>query len=125
MPTFEPIASWLHAGIAAVLVAVPMVRPLPRPSPVGLTISPQPADSPAARLSVAEVKARLAAATQSAPPDFSKSDLSGLDLTGLDFKRANLAGASLANSNSHDACRRADHPIEAARRITSRSYQPI
>src|SRR6476661_5923125 len=98
MPILESIPALLQAGVAAALAVMPMARPVDRPTAAGLLSVPQPADSPATRLGLAEVKARLAAATQSAPPDFSRSDLSGLDLTGMDFKRANLSGASLANS---------------------------
>ena len=54
-----------------------------------------PADSPAVRLTLAQVKARLAAGTEQTPPDLSRVDVSGLDLSGIDFKRANLAGARL------------------------------
>src|SRR3954453_12262286 len=52
----------------------------------------------ATRLTSETVKARLAAATDSNPPDFSKTDLSGLDLSGVDFKRANLSGARLVGT---------------------------
>ena len=44
----------------------------------------------ATRLDSKTVRARLAAATDSSPPDLSKTDLSGLDLNGVDFERANL-----------------------------------
>ena len=103
MPNHAPLSSWLHAGLTAALVVLPMPWRAPESATSALirqraTVPTEPADSPAARLSLADVKARLAAATQSAPPDFSKSDLSGLDLTGVDFKHANLTGASLANS---------------------------
>ena len=75
MPTFESIPSWMHAGLAAALVAMPMVRPVTRPTTAGLTNPTQPADSPAVRLGLAEVKARLAAATQSAPPDLDRKSV--------------------------------------------------
>src|SRR4029453_7943816 len=52
---------------------------------------PFPADSPAIRLTLAQVKGRLAAGTEEAPPDLARTDISGLDLSGIDFKRANLA----------------------------------
>ena len=52
----------------------------------------------ATRLTSETVRARLAAATDSNPPDFSKTDLSGLDLSGVDFKRANLSGARLVGT---------------------------
>ena len=54
--------------------------------------------STAARLDSATVRSRLAAATDSTPPDFSKTDLSGLNLSGVDFKRANLSGARLVGT---------------------------
>ena len=60
MPTLESAPSWLHAGLAAALVAMPVARPVAQPTTAGLTIPTQPVDSPAARLGVAEVKARLA-----------------------------------------------------------------
>jgi len=76
----------LTAGLAAALVVLVIgPRSLAGAAPAVAAVRAQPADSPATRLTVADVKARLAAATQSAPPDFSKGDLSGLDLTGLDF----------------------------------------
>src|SRR5687767_3973030 len=56
------------------------------------------ADSPAVRLSLEQVKARLAAGTEEKAPDLSNTDLSGLDLHGVDFKRANLTGARLVGS---------------------------
>lgn len=40
------------------------------------------------RLSLSQLKTKLAAATGSTPPDLSQADLQGLDLSGLDFKRA-------------------------------------
>src|SRR3954453_14222259 len=52
----------------------------------------------ATRLDSKTVRSRLAAATDSNPPDLSKTDLSGLDLSGVDFKRANLAGARLVGT---------------------------
>jgi uncharacterized protein YjbI with pentapeptide repeats len=55
-------------------------------------------DTPRARMDPAQLKAKLAAATEDAPPDLRKADLSGLDLQGVDFKRANLAGARLAGT---------------------------
>ncbi|MFL5512453.1 MAG: pentapeptide repeat-containing protein [Gemmatimonadales bacterium] len=59
------------------------------------TASPQPTGT---RLDSETVRSRLAAATDSNPPDLSKSDLSGLDLRGVDFKRANLSGARLVGT---------------------------
>jgi uncharacterized protein YjbI with pentapeptide repeats len=53
------------------------------------------AESSADRMSSSELKSKLAAATETSPPDLRKANLSGLDLTGVDFKRANLAGARL------------------------------
>lgn len=53
-------------------------------------------DTPAVRIDLAELKRRLAAATEERPPDLTKVNLSGLDLSGLDFKRANLTGSWLA-----------------------------
>ncbi len=55
-------------------------------------------DSPTQRLSLKEVKARLAAAAEGEPADLSKMDLSGLDLTGVDMKRAKLTGARLVGT---------------------------
>jgi|GEM_PF-1184845 len=52
----------------------------------------------ATRLDVQTVRSKLAAGTESNPPDLSKTDLSGLDLNGIDFKRANLTGARLAGT---------------------------
>jgi uncharacterized protein YjbI with pentapeptide repeats len=52
----------------------------------------------ATRLDAQTVRSKLAAGTESNPPDLSKTDLSGLDLNGIDFKRANLAGARLAGT---------------------------
>ncbi|HEV8176858.1 MAG TPA: hypothetical protein VGP44_04145, partial [Gemmatimonadales bacterium] len=45
-------------------------------------------DTPTVRLTLAQVKARLAAGTEEKAPDLSRADLSGLDLHGVDFKRA-------------------------------------
>src|SRR5687767_12631275 len=56
------------------------------------------ADSPAVRLSLAQVKARLAAGTEETPPDLSRTDLSRLDLSGVDFRRANLTGSRLVGT---------------------------
>jgi len=50
------------------------------------------------RLSAEEVKAFLAATSDSPPPDLSDVDLSGLDLAGVDFKRADLSRSSLARA---------------------------
>jgi len=50
------------------------------------------------RMGLAQLKAKLAAATEDSPPDLTKADLSGMDLTGVDFKRANLTGARLAGT---------------------------
>jgi uncharacterized protein YjbI with pentapeptide repeats len=55
-------------------------------------------DTPMTRMSAAELKAKLTAATEDSPPDLRKVNLSGLDLSGVDFKRANLAGARLAGT---------------------------
>jgi uncharacterized protein YjbI with pentapeptide repeats len=55
-------------------------------------------DTPTTRMSVAELKTKLAAATEDTAPDLRKANLSGLDLSGVDFKRANLAGARLAGT---------------------------
>src|SRR5919108_5866154 len=55
-------------------------------------------DTPTTRLDLAQLKARLKAATGDTPPDLRQVDLSGLDLSGLDFKRANLTGARLAGT---------------------------
>jgi uncharacterized protein YjbI with pentapeptide repeats len=55
-------------------------------------------DTPTTRMSLAQLKAKLGAATEDKPPDLTKADLSGLDLSGVDFKRANLAGARLAGT---------------------------
>jgi uncharacterized protein YjbI with pentapeptide repeats len=52
-------------------------------------------DTPTTRMSVAELKTKLGAATDDAPPDLRKANLSGLDLSGVDFKRANLTAARL------------------------------
>src|SRR5690349_6488523 len=104
MPTLHAIPLRLPAGFAAVLVTLALAPDAPAAVAARAGAAPtamvraQPADSPASRLTVAAVKAKLAAATQSSPPDLSKSDLSGLDLTGVDFKRANLAGALLAGT---------------------------
>lgn len=56
------------------------------------------ASIPMARMDLAQLKSRLAAATGDTPPDLSKMDLSGLDLSGVDFKRANLTGARLVGT---------------------------
>ena len=48
-----------------------------------------------AKLTRAEVEARLAAATPDAPADFTRIWLNGLDLSGLDFSGAILRAASL------------------------------
>jgi uncharacterized protein YjbI with pentapeptide repeats len=50
------------------------------------------------RMDRTTLSAKLAAATESAPPDLSRIDLSGLDLSGVDFKRANLTGARLVGT---------------------------
>jgi uncharacterized protein YjbI with pentapeptide repeats len=55
-------------------------------------------DTPTARMSLAQLRARLAAATEERPPDLTKADLSGLDLSGIDFKRANMVGARLVGT---------------------------
>ena len=55
-------------------------------------------DTPTNRMSPAQLKAKLDAATEDKPPDLTKANLSGLDLSGVDFKRANLAGARLAGT---------------------------
>jgi uncharacterized protein YjbI with pentapeptide repeats len=52
-------------------------------------------DTPTTRMSAAELKSKLSAATEEAPPDLRKAQLSGLDLSGVDFKRANLTAARL------------------------------
>src|SRR5437667_12330018 len=49
----------------------------------------------AADLTVEQVRAMLAAATQEKPADLSGKSLDNLDLSSLDFKRANLSGANL------------------------------
>jgi uncharacterized protein YjbI with pentapeptide repeats len=54
--------------------------------------------TPQARMDLAQLKSKLAAATGDTPPDLSKVDLSGLDLSGVDFKRANLTGARLVGT---------------------------
>jgi uncharacterized protein YjbI with pentapeptide repeats len=55
-------------------------------------------DSQTARMNPAQLKVKLAAGTDDAPPDLRNADLSGLDLHGIDFKRANLAGARLTDA---------------------------
>ena len=55
-------------------------------------------DSPTVRMSLPQLKAKLAAATEDQPPNLSKVNLSGMDLSGVDFKRANLTGARLAGT---------------------------
>jgi uncharacterized protein YjbI with pentapeptide repeats len=55
-------------------------------------------DTPVTRMSAAELKTKLAAATEDSPPDLRKANLSGQDLSGVDFKRANLTGARLAGT---------------------------
>jgi uncharacterized protein YjbI with pentapeptide repeats len=55
-------------------------------------------DTPTTRMSPAQLKTKLAAATEDTAPDLRKANLSGLDLSGVDFKRANLAGARLAGT---------------------------
>jgi uncharacterized protein YjbI with pentapeptide repeats len=55
-------------------------------------------DTPTTRMDLAQLKARLQAATEDKPPDLSKVNLSGLDLSGIDFKRANMTGAKLAGT---------------------------
>jgi uncharacterized protein YjbI with pentapeptide repeats len=60
--------------------------------------SARAADTPIARMDVARLKSKLAAATGDTPPDLSKLDLSGLDLSGVDFRRANLTGARLVGT---------------------------
>jgi uncharacterized protein YjbI with pentapeptide repeats len=55
-------------------------------------------DSTAPRMTLTELKSRLAAATENNAPDLRKANLSGLDLTGVDFKRANLTGARLVGT---------------------------
>ncbi len=57
----------------------------------------------ASRMEPADLRTRLAAATESSPPDLSKVDLSELDLSGLDFKRANLTGARLVGTKLVEA----------------------
>jgi uncharacterized protein YjbI with pentapeptide repeats len=52
-----------------------------------------------ATLSLEEVLAALARASEEAPADFSGNDLSGLDLSGVDFKRANLSRCRLVRTN--------------------------
>jgi uncharacterized protein YjbI with pentapeptide repeats len=50
-------------------------------------------------LSLEEVLAALARASEDAPADFSGHDLSGLDVSGVDFKRANLSRCRLVRTN--------------------------
>jgi uncharacterized protein YjbI with pentapeptide repeats len=58
--------------------------------------APSPsADAAGPPMDIAQLKAKLAAATDDTPPDLRKANLSGLNLNGVDFKRANLAGARL------------------------------
>jgi uncharacterized protein YjbI with pentapeptide repeats len=53
----------------------------------------------AAEPSAADVRARLAAATEDRPADLSGLNLAGLDLSRLDFKRAKMRGANLEGAN--------------------------
>jgi uncharacterized protein YjbI with pentapeptide repeats len=55
-------------------------------------------DTPRARLDPAQLKSKLAGATEDNPPDLRNLDLSRLDLSGVDFKRANLTGARLVGT---------------------------
>ena len=55
----------------------------------------QVVDTDLAVMDPAQLRKKLAAATEDTPPDLRKANLSGLDLSGVDFKRANLAGARL------------------------------
>src|SRR5689334_15850016 len=83
-------------GAALISLALVAAGVLPLAFPRGAAARPswvparESADSPAVRLTVAQVRERLAAGTASAPPDLSAADLSGLDLHGVDFKQANL-----------------------------------
>jgi uncharacterized protein YjbI with pentapeptide repeats len=58
----------------------------------------QSADAGAPPMDIAQLKTKLAAATDDSPPDLRKANLSGLNLNGVDFKRANLAGARLVST---------------------------
>src|ERR1043166_3845733 len=71
------------------------MHPLLAASMIGLLLSPRLLAQEAAahsRMTAAEVKAKLAAATEQRPPDLSGADLSGLELDGVDFRRAKLSG---------------------------------
>ena len=74
--------------MAALLASITVPAGLPGPREV--------IDTPAVRLDLAQVRARIAAGSGDSLPDLSHADLSGLDLHGIDFRRANLTGARLA-----------------------------
>src|SRR5262245_6165357 len=82
----------LIAGVLASSPAPAIGGPQPPAAPASF-----PADTPAVRLDLDGLKARLAKDT-GASPDLSNVDLGGLDLSGFDFKKANLTGAGLANT---------------------------
>jgi uncharacterized protein YjbI with pentapeptide repeats len=65
---------------------------------VNAATSAPTAESSANRMSPSELKSKLAASTETNPPDLRKANLSGLDLSGVDFKRANLTGARLVGA---------------------------
>src|SRR5437773_4707725 len=66
--------------------------------PPGVAAPREAADSPAVRLTLEQVKAKLSGAAQGRAPELANADLSGLDLTGIDFKRASLTGSRLVES---------------------------
>ena len=73
------------------------MRPCLAASMIALLLSPPVRAQEAAppSLTPAEVKAKLAAATEQSPPDLSGADLIGLELDGVDFRRAKLTKARL------------------------------
>jgi len=79
----------MRSPLAVLIIAAP--EPGDPGPPTGGAQAPR-------RLTLADVQAKLSAATQQSPPDFSGADLSGLELNGTDFRRANLAKARLVGT---------------------------
>ncbi len=77
------------------------MHPLLAASMIGLLLSPRLVAQEAAahsRMTAAEVKAKLAVATEQNPPDLTGADLSGLELDGVDFRRAKLSRVHLVKA---------------------------
>jgi len=103
------------------------MRPCLAASMIALLLSPPVRAQEAAppSLTPAEVKSKLAAATEQSPPDLSGADLSGLELDGVDFRRTKLTKARLVKKGeeivlSERECRLLQHLIESRGEVVTR-----